>query len=208
MVAPKHTTIALALASSAFASTCQTFWDCPAPGAYTCTNGECVQKFLSKEARRLTSCEGDPFVVQAGDSCSTYENMCAGWTSVQCKGVGTTCANGNDQLWAGDTCTFSYNGAAIGRGLASSSPEEWCTDQGGSYSPEGGCYMPEATCYSIQKSTARLEDAAAFCQWPTCSSDSDCAGNTPCNSAIGQCAIIYCARQSSGDYEGWAEVEC
>ena len=70
-----------------------------------------------------TSCEGDPFVVQAGDSCSAYKNVCAGWTSVQCKGVGTTCTNGNDQLWAGDTCTFSYIGAASARGLSSSSPD-------------------------------------------------------------------------------------
>lgn len=61
--------------------------------------------------RRLTSCEGDVFVVQPGDSCSAYTNTCAGWTSVQCTGVGTTCANGNDQLWAGDTCTFVYGTA-------------------------------------------------------------------------------------------------
>ena len=112
-----------------------------------------------------TSCEGDPFVVQAGDSCSTYKNMCAGWTSVQCKGVGTTCTNGNDQLWTGDTCTFSYIGAASGRGLSSSSPDPSLSEQQQQpvYGTDKCTWGPSFWCASFENMAGCGAGAVEFC---------------------------------------------
>ena len=104
---------------------------------------------------------------------------------------------------------FGASAAAAARRLLTG--DEWCTSQGGIFD-DNNCYMAPATCDAIVASQERTADAGSYCQWSSCLSDADCISPMGVKSGFcsseGQCAQLFCALQTGGEFAGMVHVEC
>ena len=99
------------------------------------------------------------------------------------------------------------NPASMDLRAAASSYKSACEEMGGQYEDIdwGRCIMAPEDCDALSADPAK---AADYCMWGDCKVDSDCFGDIKCNQDINKCAIVFCARLSSGPYKDQDKVEC